>query len=196
MSHDGALYQRIVEGALFAAGEPLTLERLMELFDEKDAPTRIELQGILDQLIRDYADRSIELITVAGGYQFRVKQELSAWIQRLWPKGSTRYSKALLEILVIIAYRQPMTRGEIEEIRGIQTNSTIIHTLLDHGWIKISGYRPIPGKPALYVTTEQFLNHFGLHHLQELPALNINPSPVLGESSCVLPLSEPATSDL
>ena len=171
MSHDLKELNCIIEAALFAAGEPVSVERLIDLFDEEQKPNKQTIRKVLGQLSQDYAERGIELKELASGYQFQVRTDFSAWVQRLWPNRSAKYSRALLEVLAIITYRQPITRGEIEEIRGVQLSSSIINTLMDHEWIHRVGYKKVPGKPVLYGTTKYFLDHFGLKNLDELPKL-------------------------
>ena len=163
---------RIVEGALFAYGEPLTIDRILELFEPNERPERKEIKEALENITNDYAERGIELKEVASGYQFQVKQDLAQWIKNLWEEKPARYSRALLETLALIAYRQPITRAEIEEIRGVCVSSYMIKTLMDRDWIKIVGHRDVPGKPGLYATTKDFLDHFGLKTLSDLPPLS------------------------
>ncbi len=162
---------RIIEGALMAAGQPISQERLLNLFHEQERPTIEELRTALAELATIYADRSIELKELASGYCFQVRTDLSPWITRLWEERAPRYSRALLETLALIAYRQPVTRAEIEDIRGVSVSSNIMKTLQEREWIRVVGYRDIPGKPALYATTRQFLDYFGLKNLEELPTL-------------------------
>ena len=162
----------IIEAALFAAEKPLALEHLLALFPEDTQPPRRLLRTILAELQENYQqDRGIELVEVASGYRFQVKQNIAPWLKRLWSKRSPRHSRALLETVAIIAYRQPITRSEIEEIRGISVNSSIIKTLLDYRWIRILAYRDSPGRPGLYGTTRLFLDYFNLKSLDELPSL-------------------------
>ena len=161
----------ILEAALLAAGEPLSLERLQNLFDESQRPDGESLSIALDELARDCDRRSVELVEVAGGYRLQVRREFSCWISRLWEERPGRYSRALLETLALIAYRQPVTRGEIEEVRGVSVSTGIIRTLLERGWIKVLGHREAPGRPALYGTPREFLNYFNLKSLTELPPL-------------------------
>lgn len=161
----------ILEAALLAAGEPLRPERLQSLFGESQRPDREALSTALDELARDCEKRSLELVEVAGGYRLQVRREFSPWISQLWEERSGRYSRALLETLALIAYRQPVTRGEIEEVRGVSVSTGIIKTLLERGWIKVLGHREAPGRPALYGTTREFLDYFNLKSLSELPPL-------------------------
>lgn len=165
--------QKIIEGALLAAGRPVSVDQMMGLFGLEDAqPTRDEIRAVLEDIEIDCADRGYEVKQVASGYRFQVRQEFSPWIGRLWEERPQKYSRALLETLAIIAYRQPMTRGEIEEIRGVSVSSNITKTLLEREWVRIVGHRDVPGKPALYATTKQFLDYFNLKRLDELPTLN------------------------
>lgn len=161
----------ILEAALFASSEPLTLERLQQLFKEQDRPSPAEIKNLLSELSEDYEKRGVELCEVASGYRFQVKSNFAPWLQRLWEKKPPRYSRALLETLALVAYRQPISRGEIEEIRGVTVSSDIMKKLLDREWIKVEGYRDVPGKPALYVTTKAFLDYFNLKKITDLPPL-------------------------
>lgn len=164
--------QHILEAALMVAGRPLTLHHMQKLFDETAEPTSSELNQALEAIREHYADSGIELREVASGFQFQAKVELSPWLTKLWEERPTRYSRALLETLALIAYRQPITRAEIEEIRGVSVSSHIIKTLLEREWIRVLGFREVPGKPALYGTTKAFLDHFNLKNLDELPTLS------------------------
>jgi len=166
-----AKLQRIIEGALLAAGKPVPLEKLEELFVEGDKPEREQLEQALKGVGESCADRGFELKKVASGYRFQVRQELSEWVSRLWEEKPQRYSRAVLETLSIIAYRQPITRGDIEKIRGVAVSTQIVQTLLEHEWVRVVGYRDVPGRPAMYATTKQFLDYFNLASLEELPAL-------------------------
>lgn len=163
--------KRIISGALFAAGEPLSLENLQKMFDAENAPTNKELKEILSLLQQDYQNTALELNEVANGYRFRVRQDLSPWISKLWEEKPPRYSRALMETFALIVYRQPITRPEIEDVRGVAVSPEILKKLLDRNWIKIVGHREVPGKPALYATTKQFLDDFNLKTLEELPTL-------------------------
>ncbi|MGF1526056.1 MAG: SMC-Scp complex subunit ScpB, partial [Candidatus Competibacterales bacterium] len=160
----------IVEGVLLAAGEPLSLERLAGLFD--DPPSKAALQKAIDALRLDYRGRGLELVEVASGYRLQVPMPLSPWVNRLWEERPGRYSRALLETLALIAYRQPITRGEIEAIRGVAVSTQIIKTLRERHWIKVIGHREVPGRPALYATTRTFLDYFHLQSLGDLPPLS------------------------
>ena len=161
----------IIEAALLAAGEPLTLERLALLFEEHRRPDRKAIREALQALDVDYADRGIELVEVANGYRLQVRSGYADWVSRLWEERPGRYSRALLETLALIAYRQPVTRGEIEEVRGVGVGTPIIKTLLERNWIKVLGHREVPGRPALYGTTREFLDYFNLRTLGDLPPL-------------------------
>lgn len=163
--------KQILEGALLAAGGPLTLERLLALFADEERPSREAVLEILASLERDYRDRGIELVQVAGGFRVQVRRETAPWVARLWEEKPARYSRALLETLALIAYRQPITRGEIEAIRGVAVSTHIIRTLTEREWIRSVGHRDVPGRPALYATTRKFLDYFGLTSLNELPPL-------------------------
>lgn len=162
----------ILEGAIMAADHPMTVEQLMKLFDEDDLPAPIEIRQALEELSADYQDRGIELKEVASGYRFQVSQSVSPWIQKLFIEKPAKYSRAFLETLALIVYRQPITRAEIEEIRGVAVSTTIIKTLLEREWIRVIGYKEMPGKPALYATTKQFLDDFNLKSISELPPLS------------------------
>ncbi|MBU1558969.1 MAG: SMC-Scp complex subunit ScpB, partial [Gammaproteobacteria bacterium] len=151
----------IIEGALFAAGEPLSIDRLESLFKKEEQVDRKAMRAALEKLSDAYMERGIELKEFASGYQFQVKPELAPWMMRLWEDKPIRYSRALLETLALIAYRQPITRGEIESIRGVSLSTTLFRSLLDREWVKVVGYRDVPGRPGLYATTKKFLDYFG-----------------------------------
>ena len=162
---------RIVEALLLGSDSPLSFEKLQNFFDEGQRPNRVQLQEAIDELKTDYKQRSFELADVAGGYLIQTKSEYSRWIAKLHIEKPMKYSRALLETLSIIAYKQPVTRGDIEEIRGVAVSTLIMKTLLEREWIRIAGHKDVPGKPAVYVTTKEFLNYFNLRHLNELPLL-------------------------
>ncbi len=162
----------IIEGALIAAGTPLSIERILALFDDHERPDRAEVLQVIQALSAEYRGRGIELVEVAGGYRVQVCASVARWVARLWEEPLPRYSRALLETLAIIAYRQPVTRREIESIRGVSLNTAILKTLDERGWIRVVGHRDVPGRPALYGTTRQFLDDFGLRTLDELPPLS------------------------
>lgn len=170
-SIDLAMLKRILEGAVLAAGEPLPLDRMQALFDENDAPSKALLKDALQELQLDCKGRGYELVEVASGWRFQVRDEYAVWINRLWEEKPQKYSRALLETLALIAYRQPLTRGDIEEVRGVTVSSQIIKTLSERDWVKVIGHRDVPGRPALYATTRHFLDYFNLKSLDELPSL-------------------------
>lgn len=171
MNVDRQLAQRIVEGAIFASPAPLSLDELQAVFPDGEKPTRSELQRLVRELQEVYAQRAIELVEVASGYRFQVRAQYSSWIGRLWQEKPARLSRASLETLAIIAYRQPVTRAEIEAIRGVVVSSQIIRHLLDLEWVTVVGHREVPGRPELLATTRQFLDAFNLHSLADLPPL-------------------------
>jgi segregation and condensation protein B len=162
----------IIEGLLLAAGRPLTLESIAAVFNDDERPENEELLAVLVRIDEECGDRGFELTKVASGYRFQVKQELAEWVSKLWEERPPRYTRALLETLALIAYRQPITRGDIEEIRGVAVSSNIIRTLLDREWIRVVGQRDVPGRPSMFATTKQFLDYFNLESLQQLPALS------------------------
>jgi len=168
---DSALVKRIVEAALVAADKPLSKRDLKDLFDEMELPDDALFDQALQQLEADCEARGYELKRVASGYRFQVKQDLAPWVSKLWKERAPRYSRALLETLSLVAYRQPITRGEIEEIRGVAVSTQIIKTLLEREWVKVVGHRDVPGRPAIYATTRQFLDYFNLKSLDQLPPL-------------------------
>lgn len=160
----------IVEAALMVAGEPLSVDRLAILFGEEDG-IREEVEQALATLGEDYAGRGIELKEVAQGFRFQARPDFAPWLNRLWEEKPPRYSRALLETLAIIAYRQPLTRGDIEDLRGVALSTGMLKTLLEREWIRIVGHREVPGRPAVYATTPMFLDYFNLKTLSELPPL-------------------------
>lgn len=162
----------IVEGLLLAAGRPLTLDNIIQVFSKDEQPDRKELIAVMESIAEECDGRGFELKEVASGYRFQVKQELSEWVAKLWEERPPRYTRALLETLALVAYRQPITRGDIEEIRGVGVSSNIIRTLLDREWIRVVGHRDVPGRPAMFATTKQFLDYFNLKSLQDLPPLS------------------------
>jgi len=163
--------QAIIEAALMVAGRSLTAAQLQNLFPEGEQPSTEEIRGILTLLSHRYENSGIELKQTASGYRLQAKTELSPYLGKLWEERPPRYSRAFLETLSIIAYRQPITRAEIEEIRGVGINTSIMKTLMERNWIRIIGYREVPGKPGLYGTTKEFLDYFNLKSLSELPSL-------------------------
>jgi segregation and condensation protein B len=171
MSESASMLVQIIEGALLAAGRALTVAQLGELFEETERPSAVEIREALAVVGERCEDRGFELCEVASGFRFQVRQSLSPWVARLWQERPQKYSRALLETLALIAYRQPITRGEIEEIRGVAVSSNIIKTLHERDWIRVVGHRDVPGRPAMYATTRQFLDYFNLKNLDQLPAL-------------------------
>lgn len=165
--------KNIIEAALMVASKPLTVNQLENLFDLPDCevPPRDQIRQALQELQADYEERGIELKQVASGWRIQVMQEYEPWIGRLWEEKPPRYSRALLETLAIIAYRQPITRADIEEIRGVSVSTGITRTLQERDWVRVVGHRDAPGKPALFGTTKNFLDYFNLRHLDELPTL-------------------------
>ena len=163
--------RNVVEAALFAAEMPLSIRRLRDLFGGADDQLRSDLDTVLALLTDEYQGRGIELVQVAEGYRFQTREQYAPWLRRMHGTRSPRYSKALLETLAIIAYRQPVTRGDIEEVRGVGVTTDIMRTLLEREWVAQKGVREVPGRPALYVTTSRFLEYFGLMRLADLPAL-------------------------
>lgn len=163
--------RQIIEGLLLTAGKPLTLDKIAEIFTKDELPEREVLKTALEDIEKSCEGRGYELKKVASGYRFQVRQELSDWIGRLWEEKPQRYSRALLETLAIIAYRQPITRGDIEKIRGVAVSSSIVRTLLERDWVRVVGHRDVPGRPAMYASTRGFLDYFNLQNLNELPAL-------------------------
>jgi segregation and condensation protein B len=171
MLQDSEQLRRIIEGALLAAGRPLDLRQLQQLFDPLQQPDADRLRAALDAIAAGSAGHAWELRHTASGYRLQVRAEFAPWIGRLWEEKPRRYSRALLETLALIAYRQPVTRGDIEAVRGVAVSSDTIRTLLEREWIRVVGHRDVPGRPALYATTRQFLDYFNLSSLDQLPPL-------------------------
>ncbi|MBX9403396.1 SMC-Scp complex subunit ScpB [Lysobacter sp. BMK333-48F3] len=169
---DQLLVTRIVEAALLAANQPLTLAQLHALFPEDQPPPPDSVETALQTLREGCAERGVELVEVASGFRFQVQADVHAWVARLWTERQTRYTRATLETLALIAYRQPITRGEIEQVRGVAVSSNIIKALEEREWIRVVGHRDVPGKPALFGTTKAFLDYFGLKRLDDLPPLS------------------------
>jgi len=164
--------KHVIEAALLAAGRPLTLDRLVEIFAAKGGgPDRAALKQSLESLAKDYESRGIELKEVATGYRVQIRNTMTDWLQPLWEERAPRYTRALLETLALVAYRQPITRAEIEEVRGVVVSTNIVRTLLERNWIRVVGHRDVPGKPAMFGTTKDFLDYFGLKKLEDLPTL-------------------------
>jgi segregation and condensation protein B len=173
----------LLEAFLLASGKPQLLERLFELFEEAERPAPAVFKKALTHLGKSCDGRAFELVEVASGYRLQVREKYAPWVGRLWEERPQRYSRAMLETLALIAYRQPITRGEIEDVRGVAVNSHIVKTLLEREWIRVVGHRDVPGKPAMFATTKAFLDHFNLKSLDELPPLaalrELEPEPVL-----------------
>ncbi|MGH1370951.1 MAG: SMC-Scp complex subunit ScpB [Cellvibrionaceae bacterium] len=175
MSFDKQLLTQIIEGALLAVGQPMTVEKMLTLFDEDDEmhpkPAKEDVKDTLETIQQNCEGRGFELVEVGSGWRFQVRKETAPWVNRLWDEKPQKYSRALLETIALIAYRQPITRGDIEEIRGVAVSSHIIKTLTEREWIKVVGHRDVPGRPSLYATTRGFLDYFNLKSLEELPSL-------------------------
>ncbi|UXA65314.1 SMC-Scp complex subunit ScpB [Xanthomonas prunicola] len=169
---DQALITRIIEAALLASSQPLTLVQLQGLFPEEEPAPPGSVERALELLREGCAERGVELVEVASGFRFQVKADVHGWVARLWTERRTKYTRATLETLALIAYRQPITRGEIEQVRGVAVSSNIIQALEEREWIRVVGHRDVPGKPALFGTTKGFLDYFGLKRLDELPPLS------------------------
>ena len=163
--------RNVVEAALLAAGRPLTMDELLAVFDERDGPTADALHAALTALRADYEGRGLELVEVASGFRIQIRANVAEPVSRLWQERPAKYSRALLETLALIAYRQPITRGEIEQIRGVAVNPNIIKTLIERSWIRVIGHRDVPGRPELLGTTREFLDYFSLKKLDDLPTL-------------------------
>ncbi len=164
--------QNLLEAAIMVYGKPMSIDKLMQLFEEDKRPSTGEIREALSAINDSYSDRGVELKEVASGFRFQAKQDYAEWISRLWEEKAPRYSRALLETLALIAYRQPITRSEIEEVRGVAVSSHIIKTLLEREWVRVVGHRDVPGRPALYATTKEFLDYFNLKSLEDLPTLS------------------------
>ena len=169
---DKIMLRKIVEGAILASGQPMTIAKILELFDEEVRPEKDEVLAALQDIQADCQDKGFQLKEVGSGWRFQVREETAPWVNRLWEEKPQKYSRALLETLSLIAYRQPITRGDIEEIRGVAVSSHIMKTLMERDWVKVVGHRDVPGRPSLYATTRQFLDYFNLKSLEELPSLS------------------------
>ncbi|MGE8176349.1 SMC-Scp complex subunit ScpB [Pseudomonas fluorescens] len=173
----------LLEAFLLASGKPQSMERLFELFEEGERPEPPVFKKALAILAKSCDGRAFELKEVASGYRLQIREKFAPWVGRLWEERPQRYSRAMLETMALIAYRQPITRGEIEDVRGVAVNSHIVKTLLEREWIRIVGYRDVPGKPAMFATTKAFLDHFNLKNLDDLPPLaelrELEPEPML-----------------
>jgi segregation and condensation protein B len=163
--------KNVIEAALLAAGQPVPLEQLLEMFGERERPEPAEIRAALAQLAEEYAERGIELREVASGFRIQIRRNVAEMVARLLQERPRRYSRAMLETLALIAYRQPITRGEIEEVRGVTVNPDIVRTLFERNWIRVVGHREVPGRPELLGTTREFLDYFGLKSLGDLPTL-------------------------
>ena len=189
----------LLEAFLLASGKPQSLERLFELFEEGERPEPPVFKKALELLRKSCDGRAFELKEVASGYRLQIREKFSPWIGRLWEERPQRYSRAMLETMALIAYRQPITRGEIEDVRGVAVNSHIVKTLLEREWIRVVGYRDVPGKPAMFATTKGFLAHFNLKSLDELPPLaelrELEPDPILDFDDAPVPAHLQALAD-
>lgn len=162
---------QVIEAVLLSASRPIDVQEIERVFPEDEKPTREEIRQALQDIEEQCKDRGVELKKVSSGYRLQVRQTLSSYVAKLWEERPQRFSKATLETLALIAYRQPITRGEIEEIRGVTIGTQLMRGLMERGWVKIVGQRDVPGRPSLYSTTKEFLDYFGLQHLRELPEL-------------------------
>ncbi|MBC3349088.1 MULTISPECIES: SMC-Scp complex subunit ScpB [Pseudomonas] len=183
----------LLEAFLLASGKPQSMERLFELFEEGERPEPAVFKKALALLGKSCEGRAFELKEVASGYRLQIREKFSPWVGRLWEERPQRYSRAMLETMALIAYRQPITRGEIEDVRGVAVNSHIVKTLLEREWIRVVGYRDVPGKPAMFATTKAFLDHFNLKNLDDLPPLaelrELEPEPMLEFDDAPVPQS-------
>mgnify|MGYP003409281716 CR=1 FL=1 len=189
----------LLEAFLLASGKPQSLERLFELFEEGERPEPPVFKKALELLRKSCDGRAFELKEVASGYRLQIREKYSPWVGRLWEERPQRYSRAMLETRALIAYRQPITRGEIEDVRGVAVNSHIVKTLLEREWIRVVGYRDVPGRPAMFATTKGFLDHFNLKSLDELPPLaelrELEPDPILDFDDAPVPAHLQALAD-
>jgi len=189
----------LLEAFLLASGKPQSLERLYELFEEGERPEPPVFKKALELLRKSCEGRAFELKEVASGYRLQIREKFSPWMGRLWEERPQRYSRAMLETMALIAYRQPITRGEIEDVRGVAVNSHIVKTLLEREWIRVVGYREVPGRPAMFATTKAFLDHFNLKNLDDLPPLaelrELEPDPVLDFDDAPVPAHLQALAD-
>ena len=163
--------KRILEALIMASSTPVNMDRMLAVFPENQQPDPDQIREALDALAEDFANTSLELKEVSTGFRFQVRKDYAEWVSKLWEEKPARYSRALLETLALVAYKQPITRGEIEKIRGVSVNTQIMKTLLEREWVTIVGHRDVPGKPAIYATTRQFLDYFNLKSLEDLPPL-------------------------
>lgn len=189
----------LIEAFLLASGKPQSLERLYELLDETERPAPAVFKKALELLAKSCNGRAFELKEVASGYRLQIRENFAPWVGRLWEERPQRYSRALLETMALIAYRQPITRGEIEDVRGVAVNTNIVKTLMEREWIRIVGYREVPGRPAMFATTKAFLDHFNLKSLDQLPALaelrEMEPEPLLDPDDAPVPAHLQALAD-
>ncbi len=188
--HSPTQLKNILEAALFASGTTLSVSHLRGLFEKHERPHGRIVRSVLAELIEYYSNRGVNLVEIASGYRFQTQTETAAWVARLWDEKPQRYSRALMETIALIAYRQPITRGEIEDVRGVAVSSNIIRTLLEREWVRVVGHRDVPGRPAMYATTRQFLDYFGLNSLDQMPSLSeirdldeLNPQMALDDQS-------------
>ena len=163
--------KNVVEAVLLAAGKPLSVDQLVAVFGDDEKPERSQIREVISALQEEYAERCMELVQVASGWRVQVRHEMEPWVSRLTDEKPARYTRALLETLALVAYRQPITRGEIEDIRGVSVSTSIMKTLQEREWVRIVGHRDVPGHPAMYGTTRQFLDYFNLKGLDDLPTL-------------------------
>jgi len=171
MSIEQTKLKNIIEAAMFAVAHPMSVDQLLKLFDDDDRPSASAVKESIKQLQSECEGRGIELKEIASGFRYQAKQDFSDWLSRLWEERPAKYSRAALETLALIAYRQPVTRAEIEDVRGVGVSSSIIKTMIEREWIRVVGHRDVPGRPALYATTKQFLDYFNMKSLEELPTL-------------------------
>ena len=171
MSIEQTKLKNIIEAAMFAVAHPMSVDQLLKLFDDDDRPSASAVKESIKQLQSECEGRGIELKEIASGYRYQARQDYSVWLSRLWEERPAKYSRAALETLALIAYRQPVTRAEIEDVRGVGVSSSIVKTMIEREWIRVVGHRDVPGRPALYATTKQFLDYFNMKSLEELPTL-------------------------
>ncbi len=164
--------KNILEAILLGSGRPLTIDQILAMFDENEQPERNAIRDAVSALQTDYEGRGIALVQVGGGFRIQIREDMQPWVSRLWEEKPARYSRALLETLSLVAYRQPITRGEIENVRGVTVSTSIMRTLQERDWVHVVGHRDVPGHPAMYGTTKQFLDYFSLKSLSDLPALS------------------------
>lgn len=201
--YEQAQLKNLLEALVFSIGKAISLDKIRETFEEMRQPTNRAIRSMLAELQRDYEGRGIQLVEVASGFRFQTNSEVSFQVMKLWDEKPQRYSRALLETLALVAYRQPITRGEIEDVRGVSVSSHIVKTLIERDWIRVVGHRDVPGRPAMFATTKTFLDYFGLKSLDELPSLaelkdmdDLNPELDLGDHSEVLSDKEGSFSEL